>query len=467
MSAPAADAVHEVRSPWSGELVGRVAWVGAEEATAAVDDAAAAAASPWPVHERAAVLERAADLVHARHDELARSICAEAGKPIKLARVEAGRAVGTLRAAAEAGRSLAGEMVPIAGTAAGQGKLAFTLRVPTGIVAAITPFNFPLNLAAHKVAPAIAAGCPVVLKPAEKTPLTALLFGEILHEAGLPPGWLNVVVGDPGEIVDRLLADDRVRVVTFTGSSRVGWDIRARAPRRKVLLELGNATPAIVTADADLDDAAQRLCTSAFGFAGQACISVQRIYVQRPALGAFLERFRVRAGELVVGDPADERTDVGPVITPDAAARIMTTVRDASGAGARVIAGGEAEGGLVQPTILTDVDAGMEVCRREIFGPVAAVAPFDRLDEAIDACNATSYGLQAGIFTSSLTDALHAVQRLEFGGVTVNEAPSFRADTAPYGGVKESGNTKEGPAHAIREMTEERLVVLELGGAGL
>jgi acyl-CoA reductase-like NAD-dependent aldehyde dehydrogenase len=372
--------------------------------------------------------------------------------------------VGTLRAAAEAGRSLAGEMVPIAGTAAGQGKLAFTLRVPVGVVAAITPFNFPLNLAAHKVAPAIAAGCPVVLKPAEKAPLTALLFADILHEAGLPAGWLNVVVGDPAVIVDRLLADDRVRLVTFTGSSRVGWDIRARSPRRKVLLELGNATPAIVTAGADLDAAAERLCASAFGFAGQACISVQRVYVQRPALGEFLERFRARVEALVVGDPADERADVGPVITPEAAERIMSSVRAASAAGARILVGGEAEGALVRPTVLTDVDAAMDVCRREIFGPVVAVAPFDRLDDAIDACNATPYGLQAGIFTDSLGDALHAVQRLEFGGVTVNEAPSFRADPSPYGGIKESGNTKEGPAYAIREMTHERLVVLEIGG---
>jgi acyl-CoA reductase-like NAD-dependent aldehyde dehydrogenase len=465
MSAPSAEALHAVRSPWSGEIVGRVRWGGADDAQAAVDAAAGAlAAGEWPLHQRAAALVRAAELVERHGDDLARSICAEAGKPIKLARVEASRAGGTLLAAAEAGRGLAGEMVPLGGTAGGAGKLAFTLRVPVGVVAAITPFNFPLNLAVHKVAPALAAGCPIVLKPAEKTPLTAALLVDLLRDAGVPAGWLNLVIGEPGEIVDRLLADDRVRLVTFTGSSRIGWDIRARAPRRKVLLELGNSTPAIVAADADLDVAAERLAASAFAFAGQACISVQRIYVQRPALEPFLERFRARADALVVGDPADERTDVGPVITEEAAARILASVRGAVEAGARVVTGGDAEGALVRPTILTGVDAAMDVCRREIFGPVAVVAGFDDLEEAIAACNATPYGLQAGIFTASLDDALTAAQRLEFGGVTINEAPSFRADGAPYGGHKESGNTKEGPAYAIREMTEERLVVVELRG---
>ncbi|HZT54407.1 MAG TPA: aldehyde dehydrogenase family protein, partial [Gaiellaceae bacterium] len=281
----------EVRSPYSGEAVGRVARAGAAEARRAVDAAARALASPLPAHERAAILDRVAQLLRERHEEVARTICAEAGKPIRTARVEASRAVSTYTFAAVEARKLAGDVVPLDASEAGAGKLAFTLRRPVGVVGAISPFNFPCNLVAHKLAPALAAGCPVVLKPASQTPLSALLLAELEQEAGLPGGWLNVVVGPSAEIGDVLVEDERVRLITFTGSSGVGWSLAERAARKRVRLELGNSTPVVVAADADLDLAAAKLAANAFSFAGQSCISVQRIYVEQPAVDGFLERF--------------------------------------------------------------------------------------------------------------------------------------------------------------------------------
>jgi acyl-CoA reductase-like NAD-dependent aldehyde dehydrogenase len=454
----------EVRSPYSGDLVGRVASGGASEARAAVDAAAAAIRDPLPAHERAAVLERVRDELRARADDVAAVLSAEAGKPIRAARLEVERAQTTFTAAAVAARTLTGEAVPMDASAAGEGKLAFTLRVPVGVVAAITPFNFPLNLVAHKLAPALAAGCAVVLKPAEKTPLSAFALADAFEAAGLPSGWLNVVAGDPIAIGDVLVEDERVRLITFTGSGGVGWGIRERAPRKRVLLELGNATPAIVRADADLDLAAEKLSASAFLFAGQACVSVQRIYVERPVLDGFLERFLPRVEALRTGDPADEATDVGPVIDANSRERILSWIDAARAAGARVLAGGDAtEDGVVRPTVIADAGPELDVSCREVFGPVCTVNAVDSLDEALRLANGTPYGLQAGVFTRDLGAALRAARELEFGAVTINETPSFRADPMPYGGVKESGNTREGPEAAVREMTEERLVVLSLG----
>jgi acyl-CoA reductase-like NAD-dependent aldehyde dehydrogenase len=453
----------DVRSPYSGELVGRVASGGTAEARAAVDAAATAMLTPLPAHERAAILDRVPAGIAARADELARVLSAEAGKPIAAARLEVSRAQSTFEAAATAARTLAGEMVPMEAAEAGAGKLAFTLRVPVGVVAAITPFNFPLNLVAHKLAPAIAAGCAVVLKPAEKTPLSAFLLAEIIEDAGLPPGRLNVVAGDPIAIGDVLVEDERVRLITFTGSGAVGWGLRERASRKRVLLELGNATPAIVLGDADLERAAERLAATAFAFAGQACVSVQRIYVERGAYDAFLERFLPRVEALRVGDPADEETDVGPVIDASSRERVLGWIEQARAGGATVLTGGAAtEDGVILPTVLADAGPELDVSCREVFGPVCTVNAVDSLDEALELANGTPYGLQAGIFTRDLSAALRAAHELEFGGVLVNESPSFRVDAMPYGGVKDSGNTKEGPAAAVREMTEERLVVVQL-----
>jgi acyl-CoA reductase-like NAD-dependent aldehyde dehydrogenase len=452
----------DVRSPYSGDVVGRVAQAGAEEARRAVAAADQAMRDPLPAHKRAEILVRVAGYLGRRHEEVAQIICAEAGKPMKAARVEASRAMSTYTYAAVEARTLTGEMVPMEGSQAGAGKLGFTLRRPIGVVGAISPFNFPLNLVAHKIAPALAAGCAVVLKPASQTPLSALLLAELETEAGLPPGWLNVLVGPASEIGDVLVEDGRVRLITFTGSSEVGWKLRERAPRKRVNLELGNATPVIVAADADLDDVASRLAAHAFSFAGQSCISVQRIYVERPAFDGFVARFLPRVKALKVGDPADEETDVGPLIDRESRDRVLEWIEQARDAGADVLTGGELEGELLAPTVIANAAPDLNVSCREVFGPVCTVNPYDTLDEAIELANATPYGLQAGIFTASTKAALEAAERLEFGGVTVNEAPTFRADQMPYGGVKESGNTREGPRWAVREMTEERLVVIEL-----
>ncbi|HEU5212247.1 MAG TPA: aldehyde dehydrogenase family protein [Gaiellaceae bacterium] len=452
----------EVRSPYSGEVVGRVAKAGAADAQRAIDAAARAMETPLPAHKRAEILVRVAGYLGRRHEEAARTISDEAAKPMKAARVEAARAMSTYTMAAVEARKLAGDVVPMDATQAGEGKFAFTLRQPLGVVGAISPFNFPLNLVAHKIAPALAAGCAVVLKPASATPLSALLLAELEQEAGLPAGWLNVLVGPSAEIGDVLVGDDRVGVLTFTGSGPVGWKLRERAPRKKVLLELGNATPVIVEADGDVDAAAAAVAANAFSFAGQSCISVQRVYVAREAYARFVGELVPLVEELVVGDPGDDATDVGPVIDEGARERILEWIDEARRGGAEILTGGDVADGLIQPTVIARPPADARVSCDEVFGPVMTVAPYDSLDEAIALANGTRYGLQAGIFTANVKTAMRAARELDFGGVIVNEAPTFRADQMPYGGVKDSGNTREGPAYAVRELTEERVVVLQL-----
>ena len=450
----------EVHSPYNGEVVGRAPKSGADDARRAVDAAAHALENPLPGYERAAILDRVAGLLRERHEDMARTICAEAGKPIKTARVEASRAVSTYTFAAVEARKLAGDVIPMDASEAGDGKIAFTLRRPIGVIGAISPFNFPCNLVAHKLAPALAAGCPVVLKPASATPLSALLLAELEQAAGLPAGWLTVLVGPSGEIGDVLVEDERVRMITFTGSSGVGWGIAERAARKRVRLELGNSTPVVVATDADLDLAATKLAANAFSFAGQSCISVQRIYVERPVLDGFLERFLPKVEALVTGDPADDTTDVGPVIDEDARTRIAAWVDEAQADGATLLAGAT-DANPLGPLVVAEAPETARVVCDEVFGPVCVVNAVDSLEDAYTRANGTEYGLQAGIFTASIATALAAAEALEFGGVTVNEAPTFRADQMPYGGVKGSGNTREGPAYTIREMTEERLVVLQ------
>src|ERR1700704_3563635 len=322
----------EVRSPYSGEVVAHVAKGGADETRRALDAAERAMENPLPAHKRAEILVKVAGLIGKRHEEVARTISDEAGKPIKTARVEASRAMSTFTFAAVEARKLAGEMIPMESAQAGEGKLGFTLRKPIGIIGAISPFNFPCNLVAHKIAPALAAGCPVVLKPASQTPLSALLLAELEQEAGLPAGWLNVIVGPASQIGDVLVEDARVKLITFTGSSDVGWGLQERAPRKRVKLELGNSTPVIVAADANVEAAATKLAGNAFAFAGQSCISVQRIYVERAVHDAFVQAFVPRVEALVVGDPADDDTDVGPVIDAGARSRIIEWIDEAKAA---------------------------------------------------------------------------------------------------------------------------------------
>jgi acyl-CoA reductase-like NAD-dependent aldehyde dehydrogenase len=449
-----------VRSPYSGDVVATVARAGADEARRAVDAAERAMRDPLPPWRRADILERVSQLLRERGEELAQTICAEAGKPLKAARVEAARAVNTYALAAGEARRLTGESVPIAGTQPGDGHAAWTIRVPIGVIGAITPFNFPLNLVAHKLAPAFAAGCAVVHKPASQTPVSALRLAAMCHEAGLPAGWLSVLPGRADEVGDVLVEDGRVRMLTFTGSAEVGWEIRARAVRKKVALELGNASPVLVEADADLELATSKVATHAFSYAGQTCVSIQRVYVSRELIDDFLARLVPKVDALRVGDPADEATDVGPVIDGANRERIEAWIEEAVASGAEVVTGGAGGAGLLRPTVLRGVTPEMKVCSREVFGPVCSVIPYDSLEEALAQANSTEYGLQAAIFTRSIEPAVRAAAGLEFGSVMINEAPEWRVDQMPYGGTKASGNTKEGPAYTIREMTEERLVVL-------
>lgn len=450
-----------VRSPYDGTLLGSVPICDAGHIDRAVSVALARhRGGAMPAHERASILDRAAALLADRHEEFARSISAEAAKPITTARVEAARAVDTLRFAAAVARTLTGETIPLDASSAGVGKFGFVKRVPVGVVAAISPFNFPLNLVCHKLAPAIAAGCPVVLKPASATPLTALRIARLFEEAGLPAGWLNVVTC-PGSVADHLVTHPDVAMVTFTGSPEVGWGIRARAPRIRVSLELGNNAPVIIEPDGDWRTAAAKIAVAGYSFAGQSCISVQRVYAHESIHEGFVAALAERVAALRVGNPADDSTDVSALIARKETDRVKSWVDEAALQGAEVLVGGTiADDGVLAPTLLDKVQPDMLVCSTEVFGPVVGVASYDRVDEAFALANDSRYGLQAGIFTSSLEVALRAGDVLDYGGVIVNEVPTWRADQMPYGGVRDSGNTREGPAYTVQEMTERRLVVL-------
>ncbi len=453
-----------VRSPFDGRELGSVP-VGSETH---IDDAVAVAiarhrAGALHASERAEILDRAAVAVSERHEQFARSISDEAGKPISAARTEAARCVDTFRFAAATARSLTGSMVPMEASSAGHGKLGFTLRVPVGVLGAISPFNFPLNLVAHKVAPAIATGCPVVLKPASATPLTALLLARVLEEdAGLPAGWVNVVTVS-GTIANRLVDHPDVAAISFTGSPPVGWGIRQRAPHKRVGLELGNNAPLIVHRDADLEVAARKATMGGYSYSGQTCIAVQRVYVHADVSDDFLGRLKVEVEALSVGDPADDATDVSALITPDDTTRVESWITEATEGGAEVVTGGDrTDGDILRPTVLNRITRDMSVSHDEVFGPVVGIRTYTDINDAFEAANDTRYGLQAGIFTNDLSLGIEAAHRLDFGGVCVNESPTYRTDQMPYGGIRDSGNTKEGPLWSAREMmTEERMVVIQ------
>ncbi len=416
---------------------------------------------PLPAWRRAEILDTAAVRLSARLEEFARRITEESAKPITTARGEVARAVDTFRFSAAVARTLTGETIPMDASSAGEHKLGLVLRVPIGVVAAISPFNFPVNLVVHKIGPAIAAGCPVVLKPASATPLSALALGQMLvEECGLPDGWLNVVTCK-GSVANHMVEHPDVAMITFTGSPPVGWGIRAKVPHKRVGLELGNNAPVIVEPSADWEAAADKITVAGTSFAGQSCISVQRVYVHRSIAEGFLARLGEGFGKLVVGDPADDATAVSALIDEGETERVSSWIDEAVAGGARVVVGGTvgADGVLV-PTVLADVTPDMEVCRTEVFGPLVGVQVYDDVADALRLANDTRYGLQAGIFTADLDTALLAARTLDFGGVTVNEVPTWRADQMPYGGLRDSGNTREGPAYAAREMTEERLIVI-------
>lgn len=451
-----------VRSPWDGRVVGAVPSLGTEAAQVAVDAAARAMAAGLTAAERAAILDRTAADVHARREDFARLMSSENGKPLKQALGETDRCVQTLLFSAAEARTLAGRGIPLDAHPAGAGHLGFTIRVPVGVIGAITPFNFPLTLAAHKIGPAVAAGCGVVLKPAAKTPLAAIELVRAFHRAGLPEAWMSVIVGDPTQIADVLIADDRVGLVTFTGSAEVGWDLARRARRKRVTLELGNSTPVIVMPDAHIETAAAASALSGYAFSGQSCISVQRAIVHEDIHDEFVAALARAAEAQKTGDPADPDVDCGPSISTAARGQIAEMIDAAVAAGATPVTGGTFGDGHLKPIVLDRVATDQDVWQKEVFGPVISVATFTGLDEAIDLANGTEYGLQAGIFTRDIDAALQAVHRLDFGGVTVNQTPQFRVDQMPYGGTKASGNTKEGPHDAVREMTEERMVIVRL-----
>ncbi|MGA0893184.1 MAG: aldehyde dehydrogenase family protein [Ilumatobacteraceae bacterium] len=459
-SEPSASIV--VRSPYDGSVIGEVPSMTAGDVERAVSTARQALGVPLPLWRRAEILDRAAARLAERRDEFAQIIAREAAKPIKTARVEAERAVGTFQFSAAEARKLGGEMIPLDAIPAGEGKIGFTLRVPIGVVGAIAPFNFPLNLVAHKLGPAIAAGCPVVLKPASQTPFSSLALASMLvDECGLPAEYLQVVTGSGSVVGNALVDHPDVALITFTGSPEVGWDIRARAPRKRVGLELGNNAPVIIEPDGDWRTAAAKIKIAGFSHAGQSCISTQRVLVHSSIAEMFTAELVRHVESLVVGDPLDESTDVSALISRSETERVQEWIDEARAAGAVIAAGGgPGADGVLRPTVITHATPDMKVCALEVFGPVVAIQAYDDLDSAIALANDTRYGLQAAVFTSNIATAMKAVRSLDFGGVLVNEVPTWRADQQPYGGLRDSGNTREGPAFSIKEMTEIRMVVI-------
>jgi len=448
---------------YSGALIGHADRASHDQVRAAVGAAERSFhTAPLDPSQRFEILRRACDVIERRRTELADTITAEAGFPAADAQNEVTRAIQTILVSAEEGKRLVGEMVPIEGAPGHSHRLAFTIRVPRGVVCAITSFNAPLNFVAHKVGPAIASGNTVVIKAPQATPFSAVLFSQILLEAGLPPGHVNVVQGPGSEIGRWLVADPRIRFYTFTGSTDVGKQLHRDVGLRPVALELGSIAGTIVCADGDLDRAAPRIANSAFRRAGQACTSTQRLFVDRTVLDAFVERFAAAALALTVGDPRDPRTAVGPMISEAEAVRAERWVRDAIDQGARLITGGERKGAQLQPTVLVDVTPTMQVICEEIFAPVVSVIPFDSFDEAIDRINSTSFGLAAGIFTRDISTAMMAARRIHVGVVHINESSSNRVDLIPFSGVKDSGLGREGPKYAMQDMTEERLITINL-----
>ncbi|CUQ65473.1 aldehyde dehydrogenase family protein [Candidatus Nitrospira inopinata] len=455
------DRTTTVIDPFTGRTVATVSQASEndlEEAIASTVEAAPVMAG-MPGHARYKILQQIAALLSQRRDEIASTITAEAGKPITDAKREVDRAVQTFTVAAEESRRIAGEVVPLDWTPGSDAHVGILRRFPIGPVLGITPFNFPLNLVAHKVAPALAAGNPILIKPAPQTPLTALLLGEIALQAGLPPGGLNVVPCD-NLLAERLVVDPRFKLLSFTGSAAVGWMLKAKCGKKKVVLELGGNAGVIVEPDADLDLAARRCAAGGFGYAGQTCISVQRVFVHQAVADPFTTKLLMHVARLKAGDPTDDTTTIGPLIDHAAAHRVESWINEAVAEGARVLLGGKRMGSVIEATVLSDVKPDMKVSCQEVFGPVVTVTPYSRFGEAIAMLNQSDYGLQAGVFTRDINKVFYAFRHLEVGAVLANEIPTFRSDHMPYGGVKDSGLGREGVRAAIEEMTEPKLLIV-------
>ncbi|HSA62591.1 MAG TPA: aldehyde dehydrogenase family protein [Nitrospiraceae bacterium] len=457
------DTTARVVNPFNGQVIADVVQATESDAEQAIASTSGAAATMGglPAHARYNVLQQIAALIYRRRDEFAATITAEAGKPITDAKREVSRAIQTFTVAAEEARRIPGEVVPLDWTPGTDSHLGILRRFPIGPILGITPFNFPLNLVAHKVAPALAAGNPILIKPAPQTPLTALLLGEVALEAGLPPGGLNVVPCD-NLLAERFVTDPRFNLLSFTGSAPVGWMLKAKCGKKKVTLELGGNAGVVIEPDADLDLAAQRCASGGFGYAGQTCISVQRIFVHHSIADLFTTKLLMQVARLKAGDPTDEATVIGPLIDQAAAQRVESWIGEAVAEGARVLLGGKRMGSVVEGTVLSNVKPEMKVSCREVFGPVVTMTPYRQLSEAIAALNQSDYGLQAGVFTQDINKIFYAFRHLEVGAVLANEIPTFRADHMPYGGVKDSGLGREGIRAAMDDMTEPRLLVLNL-----
>jgi acyl-CoA reductase-like NAD-dependent aldehyde dehydrogenase len=455
------ESVTMIRDRWSGEPLGTFPSGGASEAREAVTAAVRAMETGLPIPERSAVLARVADYIADRAEDFARAIRQETGKPVGAARVEVGRAVGTLRYSAEEARRLPSEAVPLDATEAGAGTLALTVAEPRGVVAAITPFNFPINLVVHKIGPALAAGCALVFKPSDKAVLVARMLVAAFEECGLPAGWLNLVTGPAEPIVGAWLEDDRVAVITFTGSSNVGWKIKADSPRKMHILELGSNTAMYVHDDADLTRAVADAVTAGYGNSGQACVSLQRLYIHEDVAEEFTELLVTAVAAIPFGDPSDPATVVGPLITPLATEKVVAWLDEAVARGARVRQGGAVTNEVVAPTLLTDVPTDSPLIREEVFGPVVTVIPVAGLENALSDINSSDFGLNAAVHTRSLAVAMEFGRRAQAGSVLVNMPPSFRADHMPYGGVKHSGQGREGVKYAVEELVHLKLIVFK------
>jgi acyl-CoA reductase-like NAD-dependent aldehyde dehydrogenase len=459
-----ADEFYPLYSSYNNEKIADIPLANESDVKAAIDSAQknVDVMKKMPAHQRADILERVSQLFQERLEECAMALVKENSKPLSAARVEVSRTIETYKFAAEEAKRIHGETIPLDASKFGEGRLAYTKREPLGVVGAITPFNFPFNLVAHKLGPAIAAGNTVVLKPANKTPLSALLTAEIFEQAGLPKGVLNVVTGRGSVIGNALVKDPRVKMITFTGSVEVGVGIKEKSGLKKTTLELGSNSAVIVNDTEEIDNVVARCIQGAFAFAGQVCISVQRIYVQRELYSTFVEKFVEKTKNLVVGDPAKEDTDVSALVNEEEAKRIEQWCKEAEAYGAKVLTGGKRDGAIFEPTVIAEADPSLKCSCQEAFGPIVVINPYDTWEEAINLVNDSNYGLQAGVYTRDTQKAFDAAERIEVGGVIINDIPSFRVDHMPYGGVKESGMGREGIKYSIEEMTEMKLVSFKL-----
>ncbi|MFO7890404.1 MAG: aldehyde dehydrogenase family protein [bacterium] len=456
--------VLEVKNPYKSEVIGVVFRPGDSEVERSIESSVRGfqKSRKFPTYKRSQLLASAASTIDKRKEELAALLCRESGKPIKFAKAEVQRAVSTLSIASEEATRIVGETVPLDITEKAGDRLGIVRRFPVGPIAGITPFNFPLNLVCHKVAPALAAGNTISIKPATATPLSALTLGEIFLENDILPGFLNVIPCS-SQTADKLVTDPRIKMITFTGSAEVGWNLKSEAGKKKVCLELGGNAAVVIEPDCDIKTAVQRSILGGFAFSGQVCISVQRIFVHEKIFDEFTESFLREVKKLILGDPLSEKTDIGPMIDEGAAIRTEEWVKEATDKGGKILTGGERDGNMFAPTVLTNVPAEARVCSAEVFAPVVVMEKYTSFEDALDKVNDSVFGLQAGVFTRDIDKAFRAFNTIEVGGVIINDVPTFRVDSMPYGGVKESGFGREGVKYALEEMTELKIMVVNHG----